>query len=88
MAEKKTDSAQYDGVSIAEYIKKKKPDICTLIDKILKELGSDERIASAPINQLSATLGALIDRFGADERDSALPDGALSSIFEDFKEVK
>lgn len=88
MAERKNGSAQYDGVSIAEYIKKKKPEICTLIDKILMELGSDDRIAAAPTNQLSATLGALIDRFGADERDSALPDGTLSSIFEDFKEVK
>lgn len=75
-------------VSIGEYLKSKKVDVCKLIDKILTELSSDERLSAAPTNQLASILGALIDRFGADEKTAGLSDGVLSELFEDFEEVK
>lgn len=80
--------AQDAEISITEHIKSKKVDVCRLVDKILAELSNDERIASAPTNQLASILGALIDRFGADEKAAGLSDGELSGLFEDFEEVR
>jgi len=71
---------------ISEYIRTRKKDVCTLIDRIMEEIGSQERISSAPLNQLSSVMGTLIDKFGSDEKDKAA-EGTLATLFEDFEDV-
>lgn len=83
MAKKKADE---DNI-ISDYIKKKKKDACKLIDSIMAELGSQERISSAPLNQLSSVMGTLIDKFGNDEKDLSA-EGTLATLFDDFDDVK
>ncbi len=78
--------AENDEMLISAYIREKKKDACRLIDAIMKEIGNPERIASAPLNQLSSVLGTLIDKFGNGEKDN-LEEGVLSSLFKDFEDV-
>ncbi len=80
------DEAEKDEMLISSYIREKKKDVCRLIDSIMKEIGNPERIASAPLNQLSSVLGTLIDKFGNGEKDSS-EEGVLSSLFKDFEDV-
>lgn len=78
--------APNDEMLISDYIREKKKDVCRLIDDIMREIGNPERIASAPLNQLSSVLGTLIDKFGSGEKDSSA-EGVLSSLFKDFEDV-
>ena len=71
---------------MGEYIRAKKKDACALIDRIMAEIGNPERIASAPLNQLSSVMGTLIDKFGSDEKEKAA-EGTLDRLFEDFEDV-
>ncbi len=72
---------------ISDYIRNRKKDICKLIDKIIAEIGDPERIANAPMNQLSSAVGTLIDKFGAGEKDSS-GEGTLATLFDDFEDVR
>jgi len=83
VAKKKADE---DNV-ISEYIRNKKKDVCKLIDSIMTELGSPERISAAPLNQLSSVMGTLIDKFGSGEKDLSA-EGTLVTLFDDFEDVK
>ena len=40
-----------------------------LIRLYMKELSSEEKLASAPLNQIAAALGTLVDKFGREERE-------------------
>jgi len=71
---------------ISEYIRTRKKDVCSLIDRIMAEIGNPERIASAPLNQLSSVMGTLIDKFGSGEKDRSA-EGTLSTLFDDFEDV-
>lgn len=71
---------------ITDYIRKRKKDVCRLIDRLMTEIANPDRIASAPLNQLSSVMGTLIDKFGAGEKDSSL-EGTLSTLFDDFEDV-
>lgn len=73
---------------ISDYIKSKKTEACRLVDAILQELSSRERISGAPVNQLSSVMGTILDKFGADEKGEIDADGILSTLFEDFDDVK
>ncbi len=83
MAKKKAD----ENNMISDYIRKKKKDACNLIDRIMDEIGNPERIANAPLNQLSSVMGTLIDKFGTDEKDLSA-EGSLATLFDDFDDVK
>jgi len=72
---------------ISEYIRARKKDICGLIDRIINEIGNPERIANAPLNQLSSVMGTLIDKFGAGEKDTE-GEGSLATLFDDFEDVR
>lgn len=85
MAERKKKDS-HDTV-VADYIKSKKKAACKLVDRIMKELGDEERITSAPVNQLSSVMGTLLDKFGAGEKEKA-SEGTLAEIFEDFEDVR
>ena len=86
MPEKETEKSFEDDNLISEYIRAKKKDACRLIDSIMKELGSHERITSAPLNQLSSVMGTIIDKFGADEKDKS-KEGTLRTLFDDFEDI-
>ncbi len=83
MAKKKSN----DDNIISDYIKKNKKDVCKVIDSIMKELGNRERIADAPLNQLTSVMGTLIDKFGTGEKDLSA-EGTLATLFDDFDDVK
>lgn len=87
MASEKKNSAGGERV-ISDYIKSKKPEVCRLVDTILKELSSPDRISSAPINQLSSVMGTMLDKFGSDEKSEKDADGILATLFDDFDDVK
>jgi len=87
MARAKKQKAQNENV-ILNHINSKKGDVCRLIDELLREIGSDERISNAPLNQLASVVGTLIDKFSANEKPSGNDEGELSHIFEYFKDVK
>lgn len=84
MADKKTGSDEENMIS--EYIRSRKKDVCSLIDRIMQEIGNPERIASAPLNQLSSVMGTLIDKFGSGEKDKSA-EGELATLFDDFEDV-
>ena len=75
-----------DDMMIAKFIREKKKDACRVIDAIMSEIGNPDRIASAPLNQLSSVMGTLIDKFGSGEKDDSA-EGTLASIFKDFEDV-
>lgn len=85
---KKRNLQSKDETPILNHINSKKEDVCTLIDLLLKEIGSNERITNAPLNQLASVVGTLIDKFSANEKSASGGVGELSSIFEYFKDVK
>ena len=85
MAEEKREKDE--DTLISEYIRARKRDVCDLIDRIILEIGNPERIANAPLNQLSSALGTLLDKFGSGEKDGA-GEGTLSTLFEDFEDVR
>ncbi len=72
---------------VTDYILSKKKEACDIVDKIMQEFKSEERIANAPLNQLSSVMGTLLERFGADEKKKA-SDGTLAEIFGDFEDVR
>lgn len=41
-----------------------------LIRLYMDELSSEEKLKSAPLNQIAAALGTLVDKFGRDEDES------------------
>ena len=86
MPEKEAEKSFGDDNLISEYIRAKKKDACRLVDSIMRELGNPERIASAPLNQLSSVMGTIIDKFGADEKDKS-KEGTLSTLFDDFEDI-
>lgn len=49
--------------SVAHYIRNKNPEICKIIDMYINELANEERIKSAPLNQLVSALSAFMDKF-------------------------
>lgn len=71
---------------ISDYIRKRKKDVCRLIDRLMVEIANPDRISAAPLNQLSSVMGTLIDKFGAGEKDSSM-EGTLSTLFDDFEDV-
>lgn len=75
-----------DDTIVSDYIRTKKKDVCCLIDRIISEIGNPERIASAPLNQLSSVVGTLIDKFGAGEKDKTA-EGTLATLFDDFEDI-
>lgn len=83
-----TSRKKSDDKIITEHLKKKKKDACGIIDKILDEFGSEERIREASVSQLSSVMGVLIDKLGADEKKSGADSGMLQSLFDDFGEIK
>lgn len=87
MATAKKSSAKSEDGLVTEYILSKKKAACKIIDRIMKEFKNEERIQSAPLNQLSSVMGTLLDKFGADEKEKA-SDGQLAEIFGDFEEVR
>lgn len=72
---------------ISKYVKTRKKAVCGIIDSIMEQFKSPERIEGAPLNQLSSVMGTLLDKFGADEKEKA-SDGALAEIFADFDDVR
>lgn len=87
MAKKKQTQSKDENI-ILNHINSKKGDVCRLIDELLREIGSEERISNAPLNQLASVVGTLIDKFSANEKSSSNTAGELSQIFEYFKDVK
>ncbi len=87
MARKKQAQGK-DETPILTHINSKKGDVCGLIDKLLSEIGSEERISNAPLNQLASVVGTLIDKFSVNEKATSGSAGELSRIFEYFKDVK
>ena len=73
---------------ILNHIDSKKQDVCHLIDELLREIGSEERISGAPLNQLASVVGTLIDKFSVNEKKTDHGSGELSQIFEYFKDVR
>lgn len=61
--EKKEESTK----EILAHMDEQKEQVCTIIDKILKQMSDDVKIASTPLNQLATTMGILIDKFTASE---------------------
>ena len=82
----RSDKVLEDDNLISEYIRTRKKDVCKLIDRLMDEIGSPERISSAPLNQLSSVMGTLIDKFGSGEKDKSA-EGTLSTLFDDFEDV-
>ncbi len=72
---------------ISDYIKNKKKDACKVIDRMMAEIGDPERIANAPLNQLSSAMGTLINTFGNGEKELSA-EGTLATLFDDFDDVK
>ena len=88
MAKLKKKKEQDENI-ILNHINSKKGDVCRLIDELLREIGSSERISNAPLNQLASVVGTLIDKFSANEKAAGTSAvGELSQIFEYFKDVK
>lgn len=52
---------------ILAHMDEQKEQVCNIIDKILKQMSDDVKIASTPLNQLATTMGILIDKFTASE---------------------
>lgn len=71
---------------VSEHIAQKSGEICTIVDSMLNEMKSSERISGAPLNQLSSALGVLVDKFADNGGESS--DGELAKIFKDFEEIK
>ncbi len=80
------DDRRLDDNLISDYIRSRKKDVCVLMDRIINEIGNPDRIASAPLNQLSSVMGTLIDKFGAGEKDKSA-EGTLATLFDDFEDV-
>lgn len=72
---------------ITSYVASRKEDACEVIGIILSELKKPERIEDASLSQLTSVLGLMIDKFGADEKDSS-QEGMLPEILNEFKDVK
>lgn len=91
MAEKRSRAAKIENDEerlIHNHIRGKKREVCALIDRLLAEIGDEERIRSAPLNQISSMVGTLIDKFGSDEKGDAEGNGLLQSLLSEFKEIK
>lgn len=59
IAQKKNENA----TDILKHMESRKKDVCVFIDKYLDAMMSDEKIASASVNQLSTAFGTVIDKF-------------------------
>ena len=81
-----SDKRVLEDTVISDYIRAKKHDVCLLIDRIITEIGNPERLAGAPLNQLSSVVGTLIEKFGQGEKDKAA-EGTLATLFNDFEDV-
>lgn len=58
-----TQKKEQNTADILAYMDTKKEKVCKFIDKYLDAMMSDEKIASATVNQLSTAFGTVIDKF-------------------------
>lgn len=66
-AQKVTEKKEANAKQVLAHMDEKKEQVCTIVDKILLQMGNEEKIASTPLNQLATTMGILIDKFTANE---------------------
>lgn len=67
MAQKVAQKKEENTVAVLAYMDSKKKDVCEILDKLLKAVKDDEKIAKTPLAQLATTIGILIDKFTAAE---------------------
>lgn len=67
LTQKLTDKKEQNTQSVIAYMEEQKEAVCDTIGKLLGAIGSDAKIAAAPINQLATAMGILIDKFTASE---------------------
>lgn len=65
--QKVTEKKAENQKQVLAHMDEKKEQVCTIVDKILLQMGDDKKIASTPLNQLATTMGILIDKFTANE---------------------
>lgn len=66
-AQKVTKKKEANAKQVLAHMDEKKEQVCTIVDKILLQMGNEEKIASTPLNQLATAMGILIDKFTANE---------------------
>lgn len=67
IGQKLHDKKEENTKEILAHMDEQKEQVCTIIDKILKEMCDDKKIASTPLNKLATAMGILIDKFTASE---------------------
>lgn len=67
VTQKITQKKEQNTAEVLAYMDEKKEQVCTIVDKILLQMGNEKKIASTPLNQLATTMGILIDKFTANE---------------------
>ena len=65
--QKVTDKKDENTKAVLAHMEEKKDTVCTIVDKILDQMGDDNKIAATPLNQLATAMGILIDKFTANE---------------------
>lgn len=68
MAQKVAQKKAEHTASILAFMDSKKTDVCTLVEKILAAMGSEDKLAEATLNQLATAMGIVIDKFTAQEQ--------------------
>lgn len=60
-------------ISVREHMKKQSAHVCRLLDRLLDEIGAEEKLSDAPIRELATVLGILADKYAAigEEKESA-----------------
>ena len=71
---------------ILAYMDTKKEKVCKFIDKYLDAMMSDEKIASATVNQLSTAFGTVIDKWTGNPNNYSHLKKAENNLFEILKE--
>lgn len=75
-----------DNQVVQRFIEQQRPRICELIDRLITEISSEERITSATYPQLVTGIQTLLKSFKEDlspEQDN----GILSEIFGEFNNI-
>lgn len=60
-------------VKVLQHMESRAGEVCGLVDRILEEMGSPEKLETASLNQLATAFGILIDKFTGIERGQGDP---------------
>lgn len=66
-AQKVADKKEANAQEVIAHMDAQKETVCTLIDRLLEEMGSSDKMKDSSLVQLATTMGILIDKFTVNE---------------------